>query len=67
MRVNLGNCLLLISILLVGIKVSHCWESYELDLFDLVEEIGQNFYEFLGISQVINFFQNLSVVTQSNY
>jgi len=51
MRLNLGNCLLLISILLVGIKVSHCWESYELDLFDLVEEIGQNFYEFLGISQ----------------
>lgn len=30
----------------------NCWESYELDLFDLVEEINQNFYEFLGVSKV---------------
>lgn len=28
----------------------NCWESYELDLFDLVEEVNQNFYEFMGIS-----------------
>ena len=30
----------------------NCWESYELDLFDLVEEVNQNFYEFFGVSQV---------------
>ncbi|CAF0707013.1 unnamed protein product [Brachionus calyciflorus] len=31
--------------------VVNCWESYELDLFDLVEEVNQNFYEFFGVSQ----------------
>jgi len=26
-----------------------CWDSEELDLFDLVEEVGTNFYELMGI------------------
>lgn len=31
-----------------------CWESYEMDLFDLVEDINQNFYEFFGLSSSVN-------------
>ncbi len=32
------------------------FSSSFLDLFDLVEEVGQNFYEFMQISQVVIFF-----------
>lgn len=28
------------------------WQSFEPDLFDLVEEVGKNFYDFFEISQV---------------
>lgn len=35
----------------------HCasaWDTEELEIFDLVEEINLNFYNVLGIQQVIN-------------
>lgn len=35
--------------LLVGVN---CFQSFELDLFDLVEEIGQNFYDVFGVDPV---------------
>jgi len=40
---------------LVGIFAmpSHCWETAEFEMFDLVEEVGENFYDVLGIKQVI--------------
>ena len=43
-------CLVL---LLVRIDLIRSWESYELDLFDLVEELGvnTNFYDFLGVEK----------------
>ena len=28
------------------------WDSEDLELFDLVEEVNQNFYDVLGVSQV---------------
>ncbi len=28
------------------------WTQEELELYDLVEDVGQNFYEFMGISEV---------------
>ncbi|XP_065362714.1 uncharacterized protein F54F2.9 [Calliphora vicina] len=31
--------------------VVHGWDTEELEIFDLVEEINKNFYEFMGISQ----------------
>lgn len=39
-------------ILISTVSVGNCWESFELDLFDLIEEVGQNFYDVFGISQV---------------
>lgn len=41
----------LVCLIVCTFSSSHCWESYELDLFDLVEEVGVNFYEYLGTSQ----------------
>nr|CAG4649602.1 EOG090X0BHG [Scapholeberis mucronata] len=38
-------------ILLLLITVSHAWDQSELEIFDLVEEINQNFYEVLGVPQ----------------
>lgn len=32
-------------------KVS-AWDSGELQMFDLVEEVKENFYDFLGVSHV---------------
>ncbi len=37
-----------------------------LDLFDLVEEVGQNFYEFMQISQVMIFFVQVSILLPLN-
>lgn len=31
---------------------ARCWDTEEMELFDVVEEVNQNFYEVLGISQV---------------
>ncbi len=31
---------------------AHAWTTQELELYDLIEEVGVNFYDFLGISQV---------------
>ena len=28
------------------------WDSEDLELFDVVEEVNQNFYELLGVEQV---------------
>ncbi len=51
MRLRFEHCLVFLSILCLG-NVVNCWESYELDLFDLVEEINQNFYEYFDVSPV---------------
>jgi hypothetical protein len=53
---RLGNLFFLTSFILISTLIlsTNCWESYELDLFDLVEEIGtsQNFYEVFDVSRV---------------
>lgn len=42
---NLGTFLLLISTLLAGVSLTYGFETWELDLFDIVEEVNANFYE----------------------
>lgn len=46
--------LLAVVFLVVICCVQHslCWQEEELEMFDLVEEIGENFYELLEVSQV---------------
>lgn len=34
------------------VRTTEAWDSDELELFDLVEEINTNFYQLLGITQV---------------
>lgn len=38
--------------LILGSSFSHAWSQVELDLFDLVEEVNENFYDLLQIPQV---------------
>ncbi|XP_040104521.1 dnaJ homolog subfamily C member 1 [Oryx dammah] len=43
--------LLLLLVLLAAAGPAHGWESGDLELFDLVEEVQLNFYQFLGVQQ----------------
>lgn len=53
---------------LVFIESSHAWDNDDLEIFDLVELVNQNFYTMLGINQdaslseIKRAFRNLSVV-----
>lgn len=42
----------LLLFLLATVRPVRAWESGDLELFDLVEEVQLNFYEFLGVQQV---------------
>jgi len=42
----------LVFFLLCGVCAVVCFDYDELEIFDLVEEVNQNFYELLGIDQV---------------
>lgn len=44
--------LLLLLFVLAVVRPVRAWESGDLELFDLVEEVQLNFYEFLGVQQV---------------
>lgn len=44
--------LLLLLLLLAAAEPARGWESGDLELFDLVEEVQLNFYQFLGVQQV---------------
>lgn len=33
-------------------STANAWDNDELEVFDVVEEVNQNFYEVLGVSQV---------------
>lgn len=67
MRVEAVWCMLLGSLLL-WTGGAHAWHSEELEIFDLVEEVNRNFYEFMGINQtatgaeVKRAFRTLSIV-----
>lgn len=43
---------LLLLLLLLVAGPARGWESGDLELFDLVEEVQLNFYQFLGVQQV---------------
>lgn len=53
MRFHLAHGFFIFSLTMSSLfLVGNCWESYEMDLFDLVEEAGENFYDFFGVTQV---------------
>lgn len=51
MKLALRSCVLLISVLFVTVGVSHAWETWEMDLFELIEDVNQDFYEYLGVER----------------
>lgn len=52
----------------LSVHCVHGWDTEELEIFDLVEEINQNFYQVLGVqqdaslSEIKRAFRNLSVI-----
>ncbi|KAM3929646.1 dnaJ homolog subfamily C member 1 [Leptodactylus fuscus] len=46
-----ARCLLLLLCCCCHLSPTSAWDSGDLELFDLVEEIQQNFYQFLGVEQ----------------
>lgn len=46
------KCLNLFFILLNIIHFGNCWTTEDLELFDLVENTPQNFYDVLGVDPV---------------
>lgn len=34
-------------------RSSYAWDNDELEVFDVVEEVNQNFYDVLGVTQVL--------------
>ncbi len=45
----------LINLCIISLAYVNCWENYELDLFDLVEDVNENFYDFFNVKQVNEF------------
>ena len=41
-------------LLLSHLWIVDSWDTDDLELFDLVEEVNQNFYEVIGVEQVNN-------------
>lgn len=41
--------LFLFSFIIISVKA---WDDGDLEVFDVVEEVNQNFYELLGVTQV---------------
>ena len=42
----------IILVFLLSSKCSDAWDTDEMELFDLVEEVNGNFYDILGVEQV---------------
>ena len=43
------------TLLFTSLAAVQCWSQEQLDLFDLVEEIGDNFYDVLQVAQVTTY------------
>lgn len=51
-----GGAVVAVAVVLAVLATpTECWDTKEMEMFDLVEEVNQNFYEVMGISQVSGF------------
>lgn len=48
MKMNLKQLL----IFFIFVNISYAWDSEELEVFDIVEEVKLNFYELLNVTKV---------------
>lgn len=44
-------------LVIVSADIASAWDQDDLDIFDLVEEINDNFYTVLKVQQVIEYFR----------
>lgn len=54
---NLPNFLGVLLLFVVSVGNVSAWDQEELEIFDLVEEINENFYTILKVQQVIEYSQ----------
>lgn len=52
MEMRSWHHLLAFLVLCLTFKFGSCVDDYELDLYDLVEEVNGTFYEFMGVQEV---------------
>ena len=52
MKFSISHSFLLAFFVCLLPNLSRAWDQEELDMFDLVEEINENFYDVLGVLQV---------------
>lgn len=46
--------LILVLVLTMSLKMVQGWDSEQLEVFDVVDEVKENFYSLMNISQVCN-------------
>lgn len=54
---NLPNLFGFLLLFGVSVGIVSAWDQEELEIFDLVEEINENFYTILKVQQVIEYLQ----------
>lgn len=53
---NLAGYFGLVAVFVASVDFVSAWDQEEFEIFDLVEEINQNFYTVLKVEQVIPFY-----------
>lgn len=57
----------LLALFVVSVDNVSAWDQEELEIFDLVEEINQNFYTVLKVEQVIDFISEFLIDLESEH
>lgn len=57
----------LLALFVVSVDNVSAWDQEELEIFDLVEEINQNFYTVLKVEQVIDFISGFLIDLESEH
>lgn len=57
----------LLALFVVSVDNVSAWDQEELEIFDLVEEINQNFYTVLKVEQVIDFISQNPIDLESEH
>lgn len=56
---NLAGYFGLVAVFVASVDFVSAWDQEEFEIFDLVEEINQNFYTVLKVEQVIPFYWHI--------
>ena len=66
MKISTSHWIFLTAFIVCLPNFSQAWDQEELEMFDLVEEVNENFYTVLGVPQVREYGYNVKVKVCSN-